>query len=579
MDSLIWAIKNQDALSTGFHFIVIFLLGYILFQSDFLFLVIAWLGRLAFGKADSFVSGGKFCPDGLVVIPSLLRNSDDYEAIIAAVDSISNNKYPSKLVIIVSVDGKSEQPKLYNKLVAWHESYSYPDNVYAYVTGTKDRHGKMMAVHAGAEHMKFLIEEGQHDKFPEVYFSFDADGILSVNSFERLAVKLATPHRFTKNPRRVVAGKMLIRKELIWNGWDKFFTVKGQIYLQVASQFIKACVARYNWRIVPKIGLSGVLYATWSDVLIQAPNYMGFLHSIKWIDCFKWWLGFSPPLFSRSNAEPLPEALTGATDDTSMSFLIMVAHWKNDKLSFDAPRTPIHALWRLFRELVIERSHDYEPEARVYTYTPSTIKGLWNQRIRWNSARIECSMRFTKTLLFHFELSFVVLYQFVFFMKSVAVNVVYYILIPYMLIKGQGVFVMTVFLYLFYTVSTLIYSGMALILEKEWKYYWRILLCSPFTAVYSILINTMTQVYGSLRDIVFFGNRVLFVPEETLIKGKTTRPAILYRLCRFFKMCIRSIRYGDVPLGIWWLGWREHHPYVENGFKGWTSGKRKHYFV
>jgi cellulose synthase/poly-beta-1,6-N-acetylglucosamine synthase-like glycosyltransferase len=579
MNGLIWLLKTQDAFSMSFNFIIIFLVGYICFESDFAFLVMAWFWRLAFGKIDPFVSGSKYCPDGLVIIPTLLRNDEDYDGLILAIDSCANNEYPSQLVIIASIDGNAEHPELYEQLINWRKTKSYPQNVSVYITGTEKRHGKMMAVHAGAEYMKILVENGNHNKFPDVYFSFDADGIISVNSFERLAVKLATPHRFSKNPRRVVAGKMLIRKELIWNGWDKFFTIKGQIYLQVASQFIKACVARYNWRIVPKIGLSGVLYATWSDLLIQAPYYMGFLQTVKWIDSVKWWLGFGPPLFSKSNALPLPEALTGATDDTSMSFICMLAHWENGKLSLDAAQTPFHAFGRLFREWLIERSHDYDPEARVYTYTPSTIKGLWNQRSRWNSARIEVSIRFAKALQLHFELSFVVWYQFIFLAKSIIVNTMYYILLPYLLIRGQNLFTMTFFIYVFYTMSSLIYSVMALLLEREYKYYWRILYCTPFTMLYSIVINTLTQITGCLKDILFFGNRALFVPEDTLIKGKTVRIAILYRIRRFVLLCAQSVRYGQIPFGSWWLGFREHYPYVESGYKGWTSGKRSQYFV
>jgi len=95
------------------------------------------------------------------------------------------------------------------------------------------------------------------------------------------------------------------------------------------------------------------------------------------------------PAFSLSRSEPLPEAMTGASDDTAISFMAAMSSWRDGALSMDAPRTPLHALGRLLRAYFWERSPDYEPEARVYTFTPTTLKALWVQRVRWNASRLE----------------------------------------------------------------------------------------------------------------------------------------------------------------------------------------------
>src|SRR5262249_15674729 len=154
-----------------------------------------------------------------------------------------------------------------------------------------------------------------------------------------------------------------IRYDLLWQGWRKFFTVSGQIHNHVAREFMVSNIARCNWKPTPQIGIPGALYCTWFEGNHHAPRYMGFMQTIRFSELVRWWMGFAPPRYSERSGHPLPEALTGASDETCIAFLASIASWKNGKLDFDAPRTPLHALGRFFLGYFVERSHDYEPEA------------------------------------------------------------------------------------------------------------------------------------------------------------------------------------------------------------------------
>jgi hypothetical protein len=80
-------------------------------------------------------------------------------------------------------------------------------------------------------------------------------------------------------------------------------------------------------------------------------------------------------------------------------------------------------------------------------------------------------------------------------------------------------------------------------------------------------------VYGVSRDLLFFGNATNFAPEWTLEKGGCVRVALLFRVRRFLALALRSVVYGDVPLGTFWLGWSET-AWTPSGFVGWTTGKK-----
>jgi cellulose synthase/poly-beta-1,6-N-acetylglucosamine synthase-like glycosyltransferase len=579
MDALLWALRTRDPFLIASPLLLSLAVSFVLVQSDFVALLVRYLTRIVlFGRPDAFerrAPGER--PTGVVIIPSLLRNAEDLNAITTTVESCATNGYPGELAIIASVDGRTERPALYAELLAWVAGQSYPPNVRVHVGGTPTRLGKMMAVEAGVALMKELVARGEYPRFPDLYFSIDGDGTLSEDALERLAARLTTPHPLTGNLRRVVSGKICIRPDLFWNGWRKlpssYFSIAGQIHLQVAREFCLSNVSRHNWKLTPRIGIPGALYCTWSDVILTAPRFMGFMKTLGLGQWVRWWVGMGPPSFAASTAEPCPEALTGASDDTCIAFLASMASWKRGELSFEAPRTPLHALGRLVRSYVFERSHDYEPEARVYTYTPTTIKGLWKQRVRWNSSRFECAGRFWRGFAFHWEIGFPTTTHLWLVIKHVFELTLYYVLLPYCVLGGGKGAVAYLLGYAGQTIAYTLYTLLALLLESERKRFWPVILCLPLSAAYLIAINFFGCVYGVTRDVFFFGNSTNFAPEWTLKKGRTERIAILFRVRRFVAMCVRAVLYGDVPFGSFWFGWGET-PWTPSGYDGWTTGKR-----
>jgi hypothetical protein len=447
-----------------------------------------------------------------------------------------------------------------------------------YVGGTETRLGKMMAVESGVRLMQSLEAKGRH-AFPAIYFSIDGDGTLGPNALERLAHRLTTPHRISGNPRRVVSGKPCIRPELFWQGWTwqsfrDYFTVSGQIYRQVAREFVLSNITRFNLKIKPQIGIPGALYATWSEVLVQAPRFMGFMKTIRLRDWLGWWVGLAPPLFSETKTAPLPEAMTGSSDDTCVAFLASLASWKNGKLCLDAPRTPFHALGRVIKAYLWERSPDYEPEARVFTYTPSTIKSLWVQRVRWNASRFECGYRFKNAFAFHWEVGFAVLWHLIGTLSQIFVVALYYFALPYyLLVSPHGVMVYA-FGYAMQVASYGTCTFLAIVIEKDWRKFWPVLLAIPLAPAHCICINFLACLTGVTKDLFLFGNTTKFAPEWTYKKGRTVRIALLFRVRRFLALCVRAVVAGDVPLGTFWFGWTET-PWTPSGYHGWTTGERR----
>lgn len=574
MESLFWGFRTLDSFQLTAPILLNLFVCFAFFQSDRILLLIRYLSNIALDRRDSFrplERGAR--PSGLVIIPSLLRDRDDLNAITTTVHSCATNEYPSELVIIASVDGVTEHPKLRADLDAWLKQQAFPENVHVYVTGTPTRLGKMMAVEAGVSFMKELVASGAHVRFPEIYFSIDGDGTLGPHALELLAARLTTPHPITGNLRRVVSGKICIRPDLVWSGWRAFFTVKGQIYMQVAREFIVSNVARYNWKPSPKIGIPGALYCTWTDLLVQAPHFMGFMQTLRIGDWLKWWIGHAPPKFSESSAPALPEALTGASDDTCIAFIASLASWRGGRLSFDAPRTPLHALGRFFFQYFIERSHDYEPEARVFTFTPSTIKGLFVQRVRWNSSRVECGGRFWRAFWYHWEIGLPVSAHIGLLLNTVFNVGLYYVVLPYYALGSSRAALGFLLGYSAQTIAYSLYTLMALALERDRRRYWRVLLCLPLASLHCIVINCAGCVVGVTKDVFLFGNTTKFAPEWTLMKGRCERIALMFRARRFLALSLRSLLRGDVPLGTFWLGWTET-PWTPSGFEGWTTGKK-----
>lgn len=580
MESLWWALRTWDPFCYFWPFakrvFFLFLFG----QSDFILLLMLWYWRLL-GlrlRRRKAISRGPV-PSGLVIIPSLLRNREDFNAITVTVDSCAHNGYPGELSIVASVDGNTEKPELYRELCEWVGSRSYPENVHTYVGGTPTRLGKMMAVHAGVELMKILVARGLHPSFPAIYFSVDGDGTLGARALELIARRLVLPHRFSKNPRRLVSGKIYIRPDLFWRGSTldslrSLFTIQGQIYLQVAREFLFANVSRFNLKLMPKVGVGGALYGCWSEILLNGPAFMGHMRSLRPRDWARWWLGLGPPAFSRSEPEPLPEALTGPSDDTAVSFLAAMSSWRDGVLSMEPPRTPLHAFGRLVKAYFLERSPDYEPEARVFTFTPTTLKTLWVQRVRWNASWVECAHRFKRAFYFHWELGGIVALRSSLFLWNLMLAVFFYVALPFELLTStHSVITAFAISYAFQVFMLSLFTFFALAIETEWRRFWPVVLALPLAPLYSIGINFFSAAAGTVKDLLLFGNATKFAPEWTLKKGRTERIALLFRARRFFSLCVRAVVAGDVPWGAFWLGWTET-PWTPSGYDGWTTERK-----
>ena len=512
-------------------------------------------------------------PSGLVVIPSLLRGADELEAIKATLASVLVNGYPGHMIVVASIDGYDEAPSVYAELQAWiaAQQSALPRDVWLYVTGTPKRRGKPLAIDHGVQHVKALVSANVHAEFPKIYFSTDADADLRPHAFEHIARRLCRRNPFTGSPGRAVAGNLHVRGNSYWKGWRHFFSVEGQLGIQVAREYLVTNIARYNRRPFPLSGTTGVLYCMWTEIFLEGPRFMGFMRSLRFADYVKWWLGVPPPKFSESNVAPIPELLAGDTDDTVSAFLAVIARWEDGRFTLDAPRTPLHALYYMLRSLFFDRALRYEPEARVYTSSPSTLGTLWRQRVRWNAARIEVAGRFSRSFWFHWDLGICAVGVVALILKYVFFGAFYYVAVPFALFQGSfahrvgAAFVLQLAIYGLWTT-------MALLMNDSFHKNWRLLLALPCAPLYTLVYSFWTTFTGTINDVFLFGNITKFAPESTLIKGDSHRIAILARARRALLLAVRATVRGDVPFGLFWFGWSETE-WTPSGYEGWTSGK------
>ncbi len=210
----------------------------------------------------------------------------------------------------------------------------------------------------------------------------------------------------------------------------------------------------------------------------------------------------------------------------------------------------------MLRSIFVDRALRYEPEARVYTSSPTTIKALFKQRRRWNSSRIEVTGRFWRALWFHWSLGLPALGIMFLIAKYCLLGGFMYLRLP--LAFGRPM-VLTAFVlgygcqFAGYSMLTLF----ALVLNGEWRH-WRLALALPLSPLYAICFTYGPSLVGASHDVLFFGNVTGFAPETTLIRGGSTRIALAYRLRRAFLLAVRSLIRGDVPLGRFWFGWGEN---------------------
>jgi cellulose synthase/poly-beta-1,6-N-acetylglucosamine synthase-like glycosyltransferase len=513
-------------------------------------------------------------PSGLLVIPSLLRAADELDAIKATVSNVVENAYPGEMLVVVSIDGFAEAPKLYEELVTWisAKKTTTAAQVWLYVTGTAKRRGKPLAIEHGVGFVKRLVAAGEHAEFPKIYFSTDADADLGPNALEHLARRLCMKNPITGSPERAVAGNLYVRGNAYWQGWRKFFSVEGQLSIQVAREYLVTNVARHNKRPFPLSGITGVLYCMWTDIFLEAPRFMGFMRTLTWTDWAKWWIGFAPPKYSESDAKPIPELLAGDTDDTVSAFLAVLSRWENGRFTLDAPRTPLHAFYYMARSFLFDRALRYEPEARVYTSSPTALKTLWKQRVRWNTARIEVAGRFGPSFLYHWDIGACAIGVVALMLKYVFFGLFYYVQVPMAVFHGSlaarigGSFVMQLGVYAIWTFCALVMNG-------EVRKNGRLMMALPLAPAYTFVFSFWTTFTGVINDVFLFGNVTKFAPETTLIRGGSKRVALLARVRRVAVLTLRSVVWGDVPFGAFWFGWGET-PYTPSGFHGWTQGRR-----
>ena len=570
MESIVWSLRTFSGFTTiapmAKVFVVLLLLCW-----DYPLLLPYLLLRRAMGKSQARRDPQARALPILVVIPSLLRKRDELDSMMSTVESVATNGYPGSLTIVVTIDGTSDAPALYAELQGWAARQYYGERSRLFVTGTPNRRSKPMAIDHGMEFVKGLVRDGHLPKIPPIYVSTDADADLEPNALEKIAFRLQRRNRLTGWPARVVAGALHVRGNSFWQGWRHFFTIAGQLNLQVAREYYVSNIARYNIRWLPISGVPGAFYCTWTEIFLAIPSFMGYMRTLKARHWFGWWLGVMPPTFSDSSAEPIPELMAGDTDDTVTAYTALIARYEDGHFTLDPPRTPLHAFYYLLRALFVDRALQYEPGARVFTSSPTTVKALMKQRKRWNTSRIELTGRFWNAIGYHWTLGLPVLIVKTFLARSVILGVYVYFVLPAFFWHSHVATGM-VLAYACNVVSYTILTLLTLVMNNELQY-WRMTLALPLSPIYVFFFNWIPGAVGATCDVLLFGNVTGFAPESTLIAGGSARIALLFRIRRALLVAIRSVVRGDVPLGAFWFGWRET-PWTPSGFEGFTTKKK-----
>ncbi len=571
MNSLFWSLSTLNGFDTVAPILKVAFLVFALFCWDFPLVLVYRLWLKTIGRSrEERDEDAKPLPV-LVVIPSLLRQRDELTSMMSTVGNVMNNGYPGDVTIVVTIDGTGDAPPLYAELTAWAAAERWPSGHRLFVTGTQIRRSKPMAIHHAVHFVKELVATKVLPSFPPVYVSTDADADLGPRALERIVYRLQRRNRITGWPARVVAGALHVRGNRFWRGWRNFFSVEGQLNLQVAREYYVGNIWRYNIRWLPITGVPGAFYCTWSELFISIPKYMGYLQTLKRSDWYRWWLGYEPPRFSESTAEEVPELMAGDTDDTVTAFAATFARFENGKLTLNSPKTPVHAFVYMLRALLIDRALQFEPEARVFTSSPTTVRGLFKQRKRWNCSRVELTGRFWRSLGYNWSLALPAFIVKFYIARSLIVGALVYLFLPLFYLKTM----LLTGILIGYVCNLLVWWLMtmgALSINNELRH-WRLMLALPFAPIYQIIFNWAPAAIGVTSDVLLFGNVTGFTPEHTLKQGGSVRVALLYRIRRFFALLIRSAVHGDVPFGRFWFGWGET-PWTESGFEGWTTGKR-----
>lgn len=577
MNELLWSLRIRDSVEILGPFVWPVLVAMGLYQVHYIVLLFQCLVRLArYGtKAPPVKPGAR--PAAVLVMPTLLRNEDELDGLQKAITSAATNGYPGELTIIAAIDDGRGKPKIYAALEAWAKTFedrlrASDSSVRILVTCTPRRTGKAVAIDNGVEYLKAQIEKGLHPAFPPLFFNMDADSALGEHALVRLVDVLMKKHPFSNQYPSIVTSNVSIARSEYWRGWKSFFTVRGQLSIGVAAEFIVSMLGKHNLKLHLVPGASGALYCTWSKLHLMAPKWAGFMQTLRWRDVAKWWLGAEPPSFTNSTCEHRPEAMTGPGDDTWVTWLGYCARWENGELTLDLPRTPAHAFFYFVRGWFL-RALKYEPYAVVETKTPTTIKALFKQRVRWNTSRVELSQRWSPALPFCWTLFSPTVVSTILIVYFNSMEALGLILLPFAI--SRGFLPHAVIGFAVYTVMRVAATAFGIALDPGgFKKHGHKMLGLVMSTPYHFVFNKMTTFWGYVNDVFLFGVNTGFSPEETHIKSRLPRVAIGYRLRRACALCIRALVHNDVPLGWFWLGWHET-AWTPNGFEGWTSGKKR----
>ncbi len=549
------------------------LLGFLLYQSAYPFIVLQALGSRALGLSGSPPLTPASAPAVLLVLPTLLRTRGELAGMKRAISSVVQNGYPGQLVIVAAIDAAALSAQAYRELLTWMALAPRPANVSIFATSTPRRTGKAVLIDRAVSFVRAKVERGELGAFPPVFFNMDGDSFLGPAALERMVRRLVRPRWFGRLTTRptIVTSNVQIDPRAYWRGWRPFFTLRGQIAVSVAREYLTSItVGKYNGRILPVTEASGALYCTWSELLERAPRWAAFLQTLTVGDWLRWWLGVAPPSFDRSTVTPRPEAMTGPGDDTWVTWLACCARYsRSGALVLELPRTPAHAFFRLLFTYVC-RPVSYEPRARLHTKTPITARGLFAQRVRWNSSRLADLQRWAPGFAFHWSPAVpVVLWA--------SLNLYVHAAITWALLVWPFTHARSgaIASFVLAAAFTLVVRGactlFAAAVDGQLRQGARTLLALPLALPYHLAFNMLPTVVGITEDILLLGVNTRFSPEETLVASGLSRIALAYRLRRALRLAWRSVVHGDVPLGWFWLGWGAT-PWTTNGFHGWTNG-------
>ena len=571
METLLWTLRRGDGVEILGALWRPLVIGLLLYYSGYLAVWLATLARLA-GVIRPFRGlAPAEAVDVLVVIPTLIRSRADVDDLRAAAATVASNGYPGHVVLCLALDGGGDHPALVAELEAWARADHGPLTLL--VASVPRRAGKGVAVIAGLERARAAVASGELAAVPPVFFNMDADGVLGPRVLERMVARLLRPGAITRQRPMIIASNVMVRKEHYWEGWRGLLRLRSHLALQVAREYMTSIsISRNNRGLLPVTGVSGALYATWTELHVLQPRYAAFLQSLRGRALGRWWLGAAPPSFRAFTGAPNVLATAGPGDDTWMAWLALIARWRDGQICLELPRTPALALGRLVRSYVI-RPIGYDPLARVYTATPTTVRALFKQRLRWNTSRPWLLQRFGLIPMFAWELGAWVILDVVLVVTIHACILI--ALCAWPLADRPSTWLAFVVLG---ALSATVIRGLATLLamlqDHDVRGHAHKLLALPLSGPFHLVFNIAPTIVGFVQDFLLWGVNTEFAPEDTLAASATGRVAIGYRLCRCARLAARALRHGDVPAGWFWLGWDES-PWTANGYRGWTSPERR----